>query len=416
MFLRLAIIVLFSLLIDVLNIMGIKQMMRRLKGSTFYTWFVRIYWLSSVLLLLYFVGHFLWIGIPGLDFEKYRSFFFLFGIYILIYMPRIIFLHFVILQFLYYKIKAIVKPGPKYVVKRKNRRNFIIQKIGLTLSFISFFVVLYGIIWGKSDFVVREHTVCFKDLPAGFDGFRLAQISDMHLGSFSNPNNVKKGIELLRKQNADMILFTGDMVNNVSAEMDSYIDDFGKLNPKYGMFSILGNHDMGDYVKWQKAEMKYKEIQNLIDKETSMGFKLLLNENQIIYRGGDSIALVGVENWGKPPFKQYGDLQRALRGAEAVTFKILMSHDPSHFAMEIKDKTNIQLSLSGHTHGMQVGINCCGIKWSPIQWLYPHWNGLYEFDNQYLYVNPGFGFIGMPARIGIRPEITVLTLKRGSHE
>lgn len=414
MFVRLAILVAFSLAIDCLVIFGLKRMLRRLKGSSFYKLFFKLHWWASGLLLMYFVGHFLWIGFPGLDYEKYRSFFFLFGIYILIYFPRILFSVFIIWQLFYYKIKALLKPGAAYIVKRSKRHNYIIQKLGLFFSFLSFFFVLYGIIWGKSDFVVREQVVYFKDLPIGFDGFRIAHISDMHLGSFKDPTNVKKGLSLLQGQDVDIILFTGDMVNNVAAEMDNYLGDLASLDALYGKYSILGNHDMGDYVKWKKAEMKYQHIQELINKEKAMGFQILLNENRLLYRGGDSIALLGVENWGKPPFKQYGDLKRALRGVEQVKFKVLMSHDPSHYIMEVEEKTDIQLTLAGHTHGMQMGINFLGFKWSPAQWLYPRWNGLYGAEDQYLYVNPGFGFIGMPARIGIRPEITIITLKKES--
>jgi hypothetical protein len=202
------------------------------------------------------------------------------------------------------------------------------------------------------------------------------------------------------------------MVNNVAAELDNYIVDFAQLNAPYGLYSILGNHDMGDYVKWKAESMKFEHIQQLITKEKSMGFKMLLNENNLLYRGGDSIALLGVENWGKPPFKQYGNLSRALKGVESVPFKVLMSHDPSHFNMEVKNNTSIQLTLAGHTHGMQIGFNIWGWQWSPIKWLYPQWMGLYQYGNQALYVNPGFGYIGMPARIGIRPEITILTLRK----
>lgn len=413
MFTRLFFAIAFVFIVDLINAYGLKKMLRRLKDSFAYKFIFYSYWLLGIALAIYFVIHFILTGYPGEDYIKYRSFFFIFGIFILLYLPRIVFSIFVIWQHIYYQIMKLLKPKRGYVVKRNQRQNYHIQKIGFIFVFLSFIVVLYGMIWGKSDFIVKEQTIYFKELPSGFDGFRIAQISDTHLGSFANINEVRKGLKLLKDQNADILLFTGDMVNNVAEEVQPFINDFKAIKPKLGKFSILGNHDMGDYVKWKKAEMKYAEVKQLIDSEEGMGFKMLLNENVILYRNGDSIALLGVENWGKPPFKQYGNLQRTMSGVENVAFKLLMTHDPSHFKLQVLDKTNIQLSLSGHTHGMQFGIDCCGLKWSPIKWLYPEWSGLYKFDNQYLYVNQGFGFLGMPARIGIRPEITIITLKKG---
>jgi len=413
MFTRLIFAIVFAFIIDLINTFGLRKMLRRLKETYVYKLVIYLYWFLGIALAIYFVIHFIITGYPGEDYKKYRSFFFIFGIFVLLYLPRIVYAIFVIWQSLYYMLKDWLKPNRGYVVRRNKRKNYLIQKIGLIFTILSFISVLYGMIWGKSDFIVKENTIYFKDLPAGFDGFRIAQISDTHLGSFTDNSEVRKGLELLKEQNADILIFTGDMVNNVAEEAVNYVDDFKTINPEMGKFAILGNHDMGDYVKWKQADMKYSEIKQLVDVEEDMGFKMLLNENVILRRNGDSIALLGVENWGKPPFKQYGNLEKTMRGVEDVNFKILMTHDPSHFKLQVLDKTNIQLSFSGHTHGMQFGIDCCGIKWSPIKWLYPEWSGLYKFDNQYLYVNQGFGFLGMPARIGIRPEITIVTLRRG---
>jgi len=409
---RIAIIIAFSAIVDIANYYALKSMMRRLKGSGIYGILLNGYIAISVVLLVYFVAHFLYIGYPGTDYVKFRSFFFLFGLYILLYFPRISFLVFAILQWIYYGFKKVFGSRSNYRVTRISQRSFIIQKAGLIVSFLSFFLVIYGMIWGKTDFIARKTEISFKDLPKGFDGFRIAHISDVHLGSFADRNDVIKGLDLLKEQKVDIVLFTGDMVNNIADEMENYISDFASINPKYGKYAILGNHDMGDYLKWKNADLKYKELLRMYDFEKQMGFDMLLNQNSIIYRNGDSIALLGVENWGKPPFKQYGDLQKALSGVQSVGFKILLSHDPSHFMAKVNGEQEIQLTLSGHTHGMQVGIRCCGWKWSPISFMYEQWNGLYQFDNQYLYVNPGFGFIGMPARIGIRPEISIITLRR----
>jgi len=409
---RLLIIFSVFFLIDIINVFGLKRALSKKWSSVFRSIYLKIYIGVGILLLIYIIVHVFWVGEPGTDYLKYRSYYYMFGIIALVYFPRMVYFAVVIWQTVYYVIKRIFKPNKSYAVYRRKEQHYFIQKFGLFLSILSFGFLLYGMIWGKSDFIVREQTIAFKDLPKSFNGFRIAQVSDMHLGSFSNPKDVKKGLKLLSDQNVDIILFTGDMVNNVASEVDTYIEDFKKLNPKFGMFAILGNHDMGDYVKWKQADMKYVEIKKLINKEEEMGFKMLLNENKIIYRGKDSIALIGVENWGKPPFKKYGNLEKAMRGVNDIPFKILMSHDPSHFDLVISKETDIQLTLSGHTHGMQVGVNCCGIVWSPISWMYQYWNGLYEVNNKFLYVNPGFGFIGLPARIGIRPEITVITLRR----
>jgi len=416
MFEKIAILVVFSAIIDVINYYALKSMIRRLRGSGAYEIILKGYIIFSILLMAYFVLSFFYIGYPGYDYEKYRSFFILFGLYALIYFPRINFVLFVILQWIYYGIKKVFGSASNFRVSRIPKRSFIIQKIGLVLSLVSFILVLYGMIWGKTDFIARQTTVYFDDLPKGFEGFKIAQISDVHLGSFSDRDDVLKGLKLLEDQNVDIVLFTGDMVNNIADEMENYISDFAKINPKYGKYAILGNHDMGDYLKWKNADLKYKELLRMVDFERQMGFKMLLNQNDIIYRNGDSIALLGVENWGKPPFKQYGDLSKAIQGVKDVEFKILLSHDPSHFMLKVKDNELIQLTLSGHTHGMQIGIRCCGFKWSPISFIYPQWNGLYKYNNKYLYVNPGFGFIGLPARIGIRPEISIITLQNSKNK
>ncbi len=416
MFARLAVLIAVVIVVDFVDFVGLKVMLRRLKNTNFYNRLFVVYWAMDVLMALYFMIHFLWVGYPGDDYKKYRSFFFVFGVFLLVYLPRFVYFLFVVGQLIYYKLKLLFKPKRNYSVNRKKRNNYIIQKVGLLFAGLMFFLVLYGMIWGKDNFVVKQETIYFSDLPISFDGLRIAQLSDMHLGSFTSTAEVEKGVDLLRKQNPDLILFTGDMVNNVAAELDDYKKLFANIHPKYGMYAILGNHDMGDYVKWKDTKIQLSKIQQIIDAEEDMGFVMMLNQNKILYKGDDSIAIIGVENWGKPPFKKYGDLHLAMRGVENVPFKILLTHDPSHFDLEVKEKTPIQLTLSGHTHGMQMGIDCCGFKWSPIQWLYPEWDGLYRFGRQYIYVNPGFGYIGMPLRIGISPEITIITLKRASHE
>lgn len=291
-----------------------------------------------------------------------------------------------------------------------SRRKFISQ-LALGLAAIPFFSILYGITKGKYNYRIRKETLSFKDLPEAFDGFTLCQISDVHAGSFDNKERVEYGINLINEQGADVILFTGDMVNNTADELDPWQDVIAKLNAPYGKYSVLGNHDYGDYIDWPRMEDKGANLEDLKKRHREMGFRLLLNENEALEKDGQKISLVGVENWGLPPFVQYGDLDKALNGAEP--FKVLLSHDPSHFDEQVcKRDEHIHLTLSGHTHGMQFGIEIPGIRWSPVKYKYPKWAGLYEKAQRYLYVNRGFGFLAFPGRVGIWPEITLIELKK----
>jgi uncharacterized protein len=240
----------------------------------------------------------------------------------------------------------------------------------------------------------------------------VVHISDIHSGSFTDKEAVIRGVQKIMQQKPDLILFTGDLVNNVADEMDDYIDVFNKLNAPLGVYSTLGNHDYGDYVQWKSVEEKKANLEKLKQVHTAMGWRLLMNEHVVLERGTDKIAVVGIENWSsKARFPKYGDMRSAYRGAESHPFKILLSHDPSHWDEEVrKDYQDIDLMLAGHTHGMQFGVDLPGFKWSPVQYVYRQWAGLYEKDNQKLYVNRGFGFIGYPGRVGILPEITLLEL------
>jgi predicted MPP superfamily phosphohydrolase len=214
------------------------------------------------------------------------------------------------------------------------------------------------------------------------------------------------------KEKPDIIIFTGDMVNNQSEEAEIMMPELKKMHAHLGMFSILGNHDIGDYRRWKTIVEKTADFESLKNAEEEAGFKLLLNQNIIVKKNNDSIVIIGMNNWGKAPFRKYGDLKKAMKGIENISFKILLTHDPSHWDAEVAGRNNADLTLSGHTHAMQFGINCCGIFWSPIMWKYPHWAGLYNEGYQYLYVNRGFGYIGFPGRIGMTPEITIIELKK----
>ncbi|RDI15805.1 metallophosphoesterase [Flavobacterium sp. AG291] len=293
------------------------------------------------------------------------------------------------------------------------RRKFVSQ-LALGLAAVPFLSLLYGMTKGKYNFKVIKQTILFPDLPEAFDGMTITQISDIHSGSFDNPEEIEHAIDLINQQNSDLILFTGDIVNTHATEMHPWIDTFKRIkSAPMGKYSVLGNHDYGEYVTWPSQADKQKNFEDIKDLHRQIGFNLMLNENVKLEKDGQQITLIGVENWGEG-FKQAGDLGKAAIGTSAKDFKILMSHDPSHWEYEVKDSPNhYQLTLSGHTHGLQFGVEIPGvIKWSPVQYRYKQWAGLYENLGRYVYVNRGFGFHAYPGRVGIWPEITVLELKK----
>jgi predicted MPP superfamily phosphohydrolase len=295
------------------------------------------------------------------------------------------------------------------------RREFL-AKVGLAVAALPFGAILYGAWRGKYDYQVREYELSFDDLPEAFDGYTITQLSDIHVGSFDDREEVAYAVKLANDQQSDLILFTGDLVNNEAKEMNGWEDIFGSLTAKDGVYSVLGNHDYGDYVQWDSKEAKEENMQQLYKVQKDMGWRLLLDENEKITRGADSISLVGVQNWGGGRFPKYGDLQKAAAGLSKEEFKVLLSHDPTHWDLQVKnDEKKYHLTLSGHTHGMQFGIEIPGfIKLSPAWFIYKKWAGIYKEADQFLNVNRGFGFLGYSGRAGIWPEITVITLKKGN--
>ena len=293
------------------------------------------------------------------------------------------------------------------------RRKFV-SMIAMGLAAVPFLSLLYGIFVGKYDFRVIKQTVFFDDLPDAFDGMTITQISDIHSGSFDDPAKIEYAIDLINEQHSDIILFTGDIVNTRATEMHPWIDTFRRIEkPTFGKYSVLGNHDYGEYITWNSAKEKNDNFEAIKDLHRQIDFKLLLNEHAIIEKGNDRLAIVGVENWGHN-FKKAGDLNKASAGLDVNDFKIVLSHDPSHWELEVKQHPKkFQLTLSGHTHGFQFGIEIPGIiKWSPVQYVYKQWAGLYEDLGKYIYVNRGLGFHAYPGRVGIWPEITVIELKK----
>lgn len=291
-------------------------------------------------------------------------------------------------------------------------RSAFLSWMGMAAGTVLFGSLLQGFS-NKYNYHVRKVKLHFPNLPKNFRGLKIVQISDIHSGSFTNKKEVEHGVSLVMEQQADLILFTGDLVNDRADEMDEYKEVFNKIQAPLGVFSTLGNHDYGDYVSWPIKGMTKAENLELVKKaHADMGWRLLMNEHIAIEKNGESFALIGIENWSaKARFPKHGRLDLAYPGAEKYPFKILMSHDPSHWDAEVRPQySDIDLTLSGHTHGMQFGVEIPGFKWSPIQYVYKQWAGLYESENQKLYVNRGFGFIGYPGRVGIMPEITVFEL------
>ncbi|MFP3831923.1 metallophosphoesterase [Chryseobacterium sp. SIMBA_028] len=290
------------------------------------------------------------------------------------------------------------------------RRKFL-SLVGLGMSGVLSALFIDGITFGKYRHKVRKVKVKFPNLPKVFKGYKIIQISDVHSGSFADPGKLQHAVDLINEQKPDLVLFTGDMVNNVADEFKPFIPLFSQIKAKDGKFAVLGNHDYGDYVNWESPEAKKKNLDTLIDYEKQAGFDMLRNENRVIERNGEKLYILGVENWGLKPFPQFGKIDKALKNVPESATKILMSHDPTHFDYVVKKHPgNIHLTLSGHTHGMQFGLDLKNIKWSPVQYRYPKWADLYESEGKLLYVNRGFGVLGYPGRVGVLPEITLFEL------
>ena len=308
-------------------------------------------------------------------------------------------------------IKAIFRK-PTNAPRIPSRRKFV-STLGWGLAAIPFASILYSIFKGKYNYKVWKYTLYFDNLPKAFDGYRITQISDIHCGSFDNYEKIRYGVDLINSQKSDVILFTGDWVNNFANEVHNWKSLFATLQAPDGVFSIMGNHDYGDYSSWETPEAKQQNLEHLFQLQKQMGWQLLLNEHCYLERDGEKIALIGVENWGHGRFSKYGDLNKAMEGINTEDFKILMSHDPTHWQeVVLPENKDIQLTLSGHTHGMQCGIEIPGwLKWSPSQYIYKYWGGMYEEGGKYLNVNRGFGYHAFPGRLGVWPEITVIELK-----
>lgn len=370
-----------------------------------------IYWLINISIFLSII-----IGFAMIDRNSGPSHYFskIFAFFLIFFLPKLFFAVVLLLEdafrFIHYLFDLVASSHQEKAVF-DGRRKFISQ-FALFLAAIPFAGILHGITRGKYNYTVHRVELFFDDLPKEFDGFTISQISDVHSGSFTNEEEVAYGIDMINEQKSDLILFTGDLVNNKAVEMEPWIKLFSSLDAPLGKFSVLGNHDYGGYINWSSSKEKAKNDERLVEIHREMGFRLMRNEHVKIKKGNAFINLIGVHNWGLPPFPQLGDLDVATAGMEQG-FNVLMSHDPSHWKQKVLDyKKHMHVTMSGHTHGMQFGIEIPGFKWSPVKYRYAEWAGLYSEGNRHLYVNRGFGYIGFHGRVGIWPEITVLTLRK----
>ena len=399
-------------LIDLYVYQGVKILIKnfspRSKKVIFY-----LYWGIVAIILPLFVGS---IFFPEVITFRFGDFVF---IVIILYFPKTLAALFLVLDDIIRFVKWILRNNStaKKPLSEEiciSRSEFLIKTAAL-VSVVPVVGTAYGTVFGAYDFRIRRQTILLPELPSVFDGIRIGQISDIHSGSFFNNIAVKRGVQMLINEKPDLIFFTGDLVNSKANEMYQYQGIFDKIKAPLGVYSILGNHDYGDNVKWASQQAKINNFNSLLKTHKAMGWKLLRNGNAFIDQAGEKIAILGVENWSKKGFSQYGDIHKAYQGTQEAAVKLLLSHDPSHWDAHVRPLfPDISVTFSGHTHGSQIGVEIGNVRWSPSQFNYEQWAGLYKQDRQYLYVNRGFGFIGIPARVGIPPEITVIELKKGT--
>ena len=368
------------------------------------------YFITSLFVVFYF---FLEYKIQPNGYSKSLSL----GLLIAFYSPKFILVLFNLTEDVFRFLIAVYNRLRKrnMVIKLPSRRKFI-SKLGIGLASIPFVSLNLGMVWGKNNIKVLNYTLFFDNLPSSFDGFKLTQISDLHAGNLDNLDDLERTVKLINSQNSDVIFFTGDLVNNEADELIPWITTLSKLSAKDGVYSILGDHDYGDYRSWPTELEKKKNFAKLKKYKKKIGFDLILNDSRFIYKGGQKLAIVGVENWSNA-FRKYADLSLATKKIKSSDFKILLSHDPTHWQEKIlQGEDDYPLTLSGHTHGGQFGIEIPGyLKWSPVKWRYKYWAGIYKEKNKYLNVNRGLGTTAVPGRVGIWPEISVITLKSSNN-
>lgn len=395
-----ALLCLVILLIDILAFYWLQSITQLLSSSVLKTTINILFWVFTIGLITSIL--FLKITLDDINpIRKHILISSFYGLTISSFIPKLIFV--IIISILYFT---------NYYFSLTHSL-IVIPLVGLFSGFLPFFVILNGIFKAAYRYKIYHQTLTFKTLPNSFNGLKIVQLSDIHLGGFNYRYHVlDKAVRLVNHLNPDYIFITGDLVNNFSWELKGWEDTFNTLKAKKGKYAVLGNHDYGDYNQWNTSTEKEENFEAIKKFYENISFKLLLNEAEIITKNKDSISIIGVENWGNPPFKQYGNLEKALENVKEIPFKIVLSHDPDHWSEEIIGKTDIALTLSGHTHGMQAAFQYHNFQWSPIKYKHKHWAGLYKKEEQYLYVNRGLGWLGFPGRIGMRPEITCIELKK----
>ena len=405
------------LVVDAYTFKGLKMLMKDIDSQLIKRLFTWLYWAIStgmVLLLFFSFGY----SNSAVESHSYKVPFTVASIFMIYLSPKLFFIVFHLIE----DISFIGYWGAKKVIESTetteiySRSEFLAQsisKLGIGIAGLQLGAMIYGATKGRFNYDVVYQPIEFDNLPDSFNGVKIVQLSDIHVGSFfDNHKEIEKAINKVNELNPDYILFTGDMVNNYAWELDGWEEIIGKLKAKHGKFSILGNHDYADYVQWDSEADKVKNLASLKQRQAKMGFRLLLNESVKLERNGEFIELLGLENWGKGRFAKYGDLAKTMKNSVSNSFKILMSHDPSHWDEQVLEKTDINLALAGHTHGMQYGVKIGTFQFSPVQFRYHRWAGLYTENKQHLYVNRGFGYIGFAGRVGISPEITLLELRQ----
>jgi hypothetical protein len=424
----------FAVLIDWYSWQAIKALVRN-QSKLVQKVFASIYWTIPVIVVIYLISGLIF---PGANTNKFVKIYFN-GFYFVIYISKFV----VCLFLLFDDTKRLIK---KWWISSKKHKKDIIPELtqgdtlehlheeqeeqkekinrsqflattGLLVGSLPLIILSRGIIKGAYDYRVRRVQLYLPNLPSGFEGVKILQVSDIHSGSFTNRDAVYKGIQMIKAENPDLVFFTGDIVNSKTDELYDWQNIFAEITAPMGVFSIYGNHDYGDYVNtWKSKEEKAQNLADLAQAHKDMGWNLLRNEHVVINKNNQKIGIVGVENWGdRGRFQKYGDVEKATKNMPDVPVKLLLSHDPSHFDTIVsKNHQDIDVTFSGHTHGFQFGVEIGGFQWSPSQYIYPHWAGLYKEGKQQLYVNRGFGFLGYPGRVGILPEITVFTLTKNS--
>lgn len=407
------IVVVIMLLLDIYVFIAIKTVSQSATSRT-RTIIFSIYWIISILAVI----GFLIFVFTGPDFlpKKVRTYLFatVIGLFLAQFVAIVFFLADDIRRLIQWSAGKLLFSNTEASQMNDEpiSRSAFLSWLGIAAGGTLFGTFIYGYS-NKYNYQVKRVKLAFDNLPPSFKGLKMVHFSDVHSGSFMNKKAVMRGVEKIIAENPDIVIFSGDLVNDRATEMQSYMDVFNKIKAPMGVYSTLGNHDYGDYVSWPyNGVSKAQNLINLAKVHKDLGWNLLMNEHVVFERNGEQIALIGIENWSnKARFPKHGDMKKAYAGTEKYPFKILISHDPSHWDAQVRpDYSDVDLTLSGHTHGMQFGVSIPGFQWSPVQYMYKEWDGLYEEGKQKLYVNPGFGFIGYPGRVGILPEITVIEL------